>query len=128
MSWLRWGALNLRLLFVIMIGGLALLIPAALVGWGETDSRAHTYLFLWLYLPFSGAVYLTALALVGRRARRPRVWAFALTPLLWCVLPVFAIGINAPGIAATWVAYLTYGALVHLPPRAPTTHEASSGP
>lgn len=117
MTWVRWGGLNLGLLFVVMVGGLVLLVPAALAGWGDAGSREYTYLSLLLYLPFSGIVYLAALALVARRARRPRLWAVALTPLLWCVLPVFAIGVNAPGIAATWVAYIVYGAVVRLPPR-----------
>lgn len=117
MTWLRWGALNLGLLAVVMVGGLLLLVPAALVGWGDAESRQYAYLFLWLYLPFTGVVYLTALALVGRRARRPRLWAVALTPLLWCVVPIFATGVNVPAIAATWVAYLTYAAVVRLPPR-----------
>lgn len=118
MTWLRWGALNLGLLGLVMVGGLLLLVPAALVGWGTADSREHTYLFLWIYLPFTGAAYLALLALVGRRARRPRLWAFALTPVFWGFVPIFAIGVVAPGIAATWVAYLVYGAVVRLPPRA----------
>ncbi len=99
-----------------MAGGLLLLIPAALVGWGDADLREYTYLFLWIYLPFTGPVYLVALALVGRRARRPRIWAFALTPVFWGFVPILAIGVVAPGIAATWVAYLVYAAVVALPP------------
>lgn len=117
MTWLRWGALNLGLLAVVMVAGLALLVPAALAGWGDAESRHLAYLFLWLYLPFTGSVYLAALAMAGRRARRPRVWAFALTPLLWGFVPIFAIAVNVPAIAATWVAYLAYAALVRLPPR-----------
>jgi len=118
MTWLRWGALNLGRLALVMAGGLLLLVPAALVGWGTADTREYTYLFLWLYLPFTGTAYLVLLALVGRRARRPRLWALALTPLFWGFVPIFAIGVAAPGIAATWVAYLVYGAVVELPPRA----------
>ena len=118
MTWVRWGELNLGLLGLVMAGGLLLLIPAALVGWGTPDTRHYTYLFLWIYLPFTGATYLVLLALVGRRARRPRIWALALTPVLWGFVPIFAIGVTVPGIAATWAAYLVYGAVVRLPPRA----------
>ncbi len=116
MTWLRWGALNLGLLGLVMAGGLLLLIPAALVGWGTPDTRQYTYLFLWIYLPFTGPTYLVLLALVGSRARRPRIWALALTPVFWGFVPIFAIGVTAPGIAATWAAYLAYGAVVRLPP------------
>lgn len=118
MTWLRWGAGNLGRLAIVMAGGLLLLIPAALVGWGDADLREYTYLFLWIYLPFTGPTYLVLLALLGRRARRPRVWAVALTPVFWGFVPIFAIGVVAPGIAATWVAYLVYAAVVELPPRA----------
>lgn len=102
-----------------MVGCLALLIPAALVGWGDAESRETTYLFLWLYLPFTGMLYLVLLAFLARRSRRPRVWAVVLTPVLWAVLPFLAIGVNEPGIAVTWVAYLVYGAVVRLPSRPP---------
>ncbi len=118
MAWLRWGALNLGLLGIVMVGGLLLLVPAAIVGWGTTESRQDAYLYLWIYLPFTGVAYLVLLALVGRRARRPRIWALVLTPVFWGFVPIFAIGVAVPGIAATWVAYLTYGAVVRLPPRA----------
>lgn len=119
MRWLRWGALNLGILILVMVGGLALLRAAALVGWGSPDTREYTYLFLWLYLPFTGPAYLVLLAVVGRRVRRPRIWALALTPIFWGFVPIFAIGFVAPGITATWIAYLTYGAVVQLPPGAP---------
>ena len=117
MSWLRWGARNLGILILVMVGGLALLIPAALVGWGTPDSREHTYLFPWLYLPFTGPAYLVLLAIVGPRVRRRRIWALALTPIFWGFVPILALGVAAPGIAAAWIAYLTYGVVVRLPPR-----------
>lgn len=117
MTWLGWGARNLGILILVMVGGLALLIPAALVGWGTPDTREYTYLFLWLYLPFTGPAYLVLLAIVGPRVRRPRIWALALTPIFWSFVPIFALGLAAPGIAGTWIAYLTYGAVVRLPPR-----------
>ncbi|MDQ3630300.1 MAG: hypothetical protein M3417_03285 [Actinomycetota bacterium] len=83
MAWLRWGALNLGLLGIVMVGGLLLLVPAAIVGWGTTESRQDAYLYLWIYLPFTGVAYLVLLALMGRRARRPRIWALVLTPVFW---------------------------------------------
>lgn len=118
MTWLRWGALNLGRLALVMAAGLLLLVPAALVGWGDVETRQYLYLFLWIYLPFTGVAYLVVLALVGRRARRPRIWALALTPIFWAFVPIFALGVVAPGITATWIAYLVYGGVVRLPPRA----------
>lgn len=115
MAWLRWGALNLAILGAVMVGCLLLLVPAALVGWGSPDSREYVYLFLWIYLPFTGPAYLVLLAWRGRRSPRPRVWAIVLTPVFWIVLPFLAPGVNEPGIAVTWVAYLVYGAVVRLP-------------
>jgi len=107
---------NLGLLALVMVAGLLLLVPAALAGWGDADSREYTYLLLWLYLPLTGPAYLLVLALVAPRVRRPRLWALGLTPLLWAVVPVLALGVSAPGIAATWAAYLAYGTFVRLPP------------
>ncbi len=115
-AWLRWGAVNLGILAAVMVGGLVLLIPAALIGWGDPDTREITYLWLWLYLPFTGPLYLVVLAFVARRVRRPRVWAIGLSPLLFAVFPIAAIGVTLPGIAATWIAYLVFGAIVRLPP------------
>lgn len=114
-GWLRWAAINLAILAAVMVAGLVLLIPAALAGWGNADTREYTYLLLWLYLPFTGPLYLLALGYAAPRVKQPRVWAIALTPLLFVVLPVIAIGVTLPGVAATWIAYLAYGAVVRLP-------------
>ena len=114
-DWLRWGAVNLALLAGVMVAGLLLLIPAALAGWGDRDQRELTYLYLWLYLPFTGPLYLAALAFAARRSRRPRLWAIVLTPLLFGLFPLAVIAATLPGVAATWVAYFVYGAVVRLP-------------
>jgi len=116
MTWLRWGALNLGLLFLVMVGGLGFLIPAALVGWGDGESQLGAYLFLWIYLPFTAPVYLLLLATIGRRVHRPRAWALGLTPIFWAFVPIFAVAVNVPGVLATWISYLVYGAVVRLPP------------
>lgn len=108
--------MNLGILAGVMIAGLLLLLPALAVGWGDSDTREITYLWLWLYLPLTGPLYLLVLAWVARRARRPRVWAVVLTPLLFGLFPIAVIAITLPGVAATWVAYLAFGALVRLPP------------
>lgn len=115
---LAWGAINLAILAAVMVAGLLLLVPAALVGWGDADQRHITYLYLWIYLPITGPLYLVVLWLVARRVRHPRRWAIGLTPLLFGVFPLAVFGIGIPGVAATWVAYLTYGAVVRLPPHA----------
>lgn len=116
-AWLRWGTVNLGLLLVVMVCGLCLLVPAAAVGWSDAEGQLGVYVFLWIYLPFTGVVYLTALALIGRWSRRPRRWAFALTPILWLAVPIFALFVVVPGIAATWIAYVVYARMVRLPPR-----------
>ncbi|HEX8103293.1 MAG TPA: hypothetical protein VF533_11820 [Solirubrobacteraceae bacterium] len=117
-AWLRWGAVNLGVLAAVMAAGLVLLIPPALAGWGDADTGVITYLYLWLYLPLTGPLYLLVLRRVAPRVRRPRGWAIALAPLLFGLFPVAVIAITLPGVAATWIAYFAYGAVVRLPPAA----------
>jgi len=115
-AWLGWAAGSLALLALVMVVGLALLVPARLAGWGDRETRQITYFYLWLYLPLTGPLYLLVLSFAARRVRHPRRWAVGLSPLLFAFVPVVAIGVTLPGVAATWVAYLAYGALVRLPP------------
>jgi len=127
-SWLRWAAINLAILAGVMVAGLVLLVPAALAGWGDADSRHITYLYLWVLLPLTAPLYLLALALIAPRVANPRVWAVALTVLLWAAFPVAAGGLEAPAIVATWIAYLTFGALVRLPPPVSRPASAATSP
>lgn len=115
-GWVRWGAVNLGILAGVMVAGLVLLGPAALAGWGDTDTGVITYLYLWLYLPITGPLYLLVLHRVALRVRRPRRWAVGLAPLLFGLFPVALLAVTLPGVAATWVAYFAYGAVVRLPP------------
>ena len=115
---MRWGLFNLALLVAVMIAGLVLLIPARLAGWGDDDTGVITYLWLWIYLPITGQLYLLALRYAARRSARPRMWAVVLSPVLFGLFPVALIAITLPGVAATWIAYLAYGAVVRLPERA----------
>jgi len=112
--WSRWWLENLCILGAVMVAGLPLFIPIGLVGWG-TGEDPLAYVFLWIYLPFSATAYLALLGAIGSRARRPRVWAFALTPIFWGFVPIFAIAIDIPAVAVSWVAYLTYAGVVRLP-------------
>lgn len=116
-GWLRWGAINLGILAAVMVAGLVLLIPAAAAGWGDADSRHITYLWLWIYLPLTGPLYLVTLANVARRVQNRRVWAIVLSPLLFLAFPIAWLAITLPGVAATQIAYLVYGAVVRLPPQ-----------
>lgn len=117
MAWVRWGAVNLGILLALLLAGSLLLVPAGLIGWGEGEELYGPYVLLGIYLPFSGLLYLGALALVAPRVRRPRVWAVGLTPLFWAFVPIFALGVANPGVAALWVVILTFGALARLPLR-----------
>ena len=56
--------------------------------------------------------------------RHPRRWAIALAPLLFALFPYAVVTFVAPGIAASWIAYFIYGAIVRLPPGA----HAQAGP
>lgn len=117
-AWLWWAAVNLLILGGAMVGGLLLLIPAKVVGWGDGESRHVVYFILSIYAPFTGVVYLCALAAIAPRVKRPRAWAVALTLLMWAVVPIASTAIWAPGILALWTAYLTFGLMVRLPPPA----------
>ena len=115
MAWLRWGAVNVGILLALLLGGSLLLVPAGLVGWADGEELYGPYVLLGIYLPFSAVLYLLALLLVAPRVRRQRLWALLLTPLFWAFVPVLAIAVNVPGIAALWVVILLFGALVRLP-------------
>jgi len=127
MAWVRWGAVNLGILLALLLAGSLLLVPAGLVGWAEGEDLYGPYALLGIYLPFSGAAYLAALAFVAPRVRRPRAWAFALVPLFWAFVPFFAIAVNVPGIAALWIVILVFAALVRLPPPGDRTRDGAQG-
>ena len=110
------------LLVALMIAaGVVVLVPATLVGWSvpEPDRIGDAYLLTFVALPLSWPLYMTALAFATRRVRRPRRWAIALSPLLgaWFALLLFFIA-DQPGFYAAWLLWLSYGALVPLPPGA----------
>lgn len=115
MAWVRWGAVNVGILLALLVAGSLLLVPAGLIGWAEGEDLYGPYVLLGIYLPFSAVLYLAALALVTPRVRRPRAWAVGLTPLFWAFVPIFAIAVNVPGIAALWIVVLVFAALVRLP-------------
>ena len=115
MGWLRWGARNVGILLALLVAGSALLGLAAAVGWGTDDERVGPYVLLGIYAPFASVLYLAVLAWVATRVARPRAWAVGLTPRFWVFVPIFAIGVNNPGIAALWLVFLTFGAVVRLP-------------
>lgn len=125
-SWPRWLGFNLWLFVCVLVAvGVVLVAIAALAGANDGDDAPWTaYAWMCLFLPFTWPLYMGALAVVARRARHPRRWAIALTPLLFALFPYAIFTFVAPGIAASWIAYLLYGAIVRLPPGA----QAQAGP
>lgn len=128
-GWLRWAARGLGLLVMLVAAaGVIVIMPARLAGWTESGGEAigTGYLYSLVALPISWPLYMTVLALVARRARHPRRWAIALSPLLgaWFALLIFVV-IDLPDFYAAWLLWLSYGALVPLPPEA--TRRAGAG-
>lgn len=124
--WVGWIARSLGLLIALMIvAGVVVLVPAELAGWTvpEPDRIGDAYLVTFVALPLSWPLYMAALALVARRVRRPRRWAIALSPLLgaWFALLLFFV-VDQPGFYAAWLLWLSYGALVPLPPTTQRRH------
>jgi hypothetical protein len=115
----RWIGRSLGLLVALAIAAaVVVLVPAKLIGWSSGDDPlGSTYGYTLIALPLSWPLYMTVLTLVAPRVRRPRRWAIALSPLLglwFAVLSIFAVGF--PDFYAAWLLWLSYGALVPLPP------------
>ena len=125
-SWLRWLGLNLWLFACVLVAvALALVTISELAGANDGDDPPWTgYAWMCLYLPFTWPLYMGALAYFARSARHPRRSAVALSPLLFALFPYAVVTFVAPGIAASWIAYFSYGAIVRLPPGS----QAEAGP
>ena len=114
---LPWLGMNLWLLACVIVGvGLALALAGALLGQDEDDPWVAGYAWMCLFLPLTWPLYMAALAFAARRVRHPRRWAVGLVPLLFALFPYAVITFTAPGVAAAWVAFIAYGAIVRLPP------------
>jgi hypothetical protein len=125
-TWPRWLGFNLWLFACLLVGVAAALVAiSALAGANDGDDAPWiAYAWMCLFLPFTWPLYMAALAIVARRVRHPRRWAIALTPLLFALFPYAIVTFVVPGIAASWIAYWTYGAIVRLPPGS----QAGAGP
>ncbi len=103
----------------MIAAGVVVLLPAKLTGWTASgaDPVGSAYLYSFTALPLSWPLYMAALAIVARRVRRPRRWAIGLSPLLgaWFALLLFFV-VDLPDFYAAWLLWLSYGALVPLPP------------
>ena len=121
-TWPRWLGFNLWLFACVIVAvGLALWLVSELAGANDGDDPPLAgYAWMCLYLPFTWPVYMGALAFAGRRVRHPRRWAIGLAPLLFLLFPYAVVTFVAPGIAAAWIAYFAYGAIVRLPPGSQT--------
>jgi hypothetical protein len=128
--WVRWIGRSLVLLVALMIvAGVAVLVPAELAGWTVSgpDRIGDAYLLTFVALPLSWPLYMAALAFATRRVRRPRRWAIALSPLLggWFALLLFFI-LDEPSFYAAWLLWLSYGVLVPLPPTGDDRRQAAA--
>jgi len=117
-TWPRWLGFNLWLFACVLIAvAVALVTISALFGANDGDDPPWTaYAWMCLYLPFTWPLYMGALALVAPRVRHPRRWAIGLTPLLFALFPYAVVTFVVPGVAAAWIAYVVYGAILRLPP------------
>ena len=127
-TWPRWLGHNLWLFACVLAAvAFALVAISELAGANDGDDPPWAgYAWMCLYLPFTWPLYMGALAFAARRVRHPRRWAIALTPLLFALFPYAVFTFVAPGIAASWIAYFTYAAIVRLPPLTPPASAATS--
>ena len=115
-GWLRWLGFNAWLLACVLVAvGLPLALAGALLGQDEDDPWWTAYAWMCLFLPFTWPLYMAALAVVARRVAHPRRWAVCLAPLLFALFPYAVVTFTVPGIAAAWIAFFAYGAVVRLP-------------
>src|SRR5215207_10281412 len=80
--WPRWFGRGFLLLVALAIAvGVVVLVPAKLVGWDVAgpDRIGDAYALTLYLLPFSWLLYMATLAVAGRRVRRHRRLAVALT-------------------------------------------------
>lgn len=98
-----------------MVLGFAVLIPARVVGWGDSDEGLFYIFVAGFCLPLTGTAYLLLFALIARRSRRPRLWAYLLLPVFWGFVPIFALIVSSPTIVALWVALLLFARRVEIP-------------
>jgi hypothetical protein len=117
-GWLRRLGFNLWLFVCVLVAvAVALVAVSALAGANDGDDPPWAaFAWMCLYLPFTWPLYIGALAYVAPRVAHPRRWAIALTPLLFALFPYAVVTFVVPGIAASWIAYFIYGAIVRLPP------------
>ena len=123
MPTVRWLGFNLWLFACVLVAAAVVLVAiSALFGANDGDDPPWAaFAWMCLYLPVTWPLYMAALAFFARRARHPRRWAIGLTPLLFALFPYAVVTFVVPGIAASWLAYFTYGAICRLPPASVAT-------
>jgi hypothetical protein len=115
-------------------------VVAALCGFGLVAALSHAGLhtddvgplsvgdavFVLIFVLVMWPFYVLALWRL-REARRFRLWALLLTPLLGLPLNVGLLTITAPATQAMWLTFLGFALTVHRPPRGAHA-EAARGP
>ena len=127
-SWLRWLGFNLWLFACVIVAVALALLALSELGARRRRRPADRGLRLDVPVP---AVHVAA---VHGRARLLRAPLHAIraagpsrcTPLLFALFPYAVVTFVAPGIAASWIAYFIYGAIVRLPPLMPPASGATS--
>ena len=121
-EWLRWYGRSLMVVVACLLGGLLLMVVLGMFGLGpngvDDGSYAVFFFFVNLFVPFTATAYLVLFGLFARWGRRPRFWAFVLTPVFWSYTPYFALLPWIPPFGAMWVSLLVLATYVELPPSA----------
>lgn len=101
----------------MVLVALAFLVVALTGMRGPEGSPAEVgdYLFLLLFAATMWPLYMLAVGLLSRRARRFRVRAVALAPLLGLPLNFALLLVNVPEMLAAWLFYLSFGLTVRRP-------------
>jgi len=83
---------------------------------GDEPIASGDYAYVLIFCAFGWPLYMAALGVAARRARRFRRWAVALSPIVGLPLTIGILFINVPEILAGWLMWLSLGALVAPPP------------
>jgi hypothetical protein len=120
-GWWRWLGMNLwRFATIVVAVGVLVALLGPVFGQDEDDPWYAGYVWMCLFLPVTWPLYMAAFATAARRSRHPRRWAVGLVPLLFALFPYALVTFTAPGVAAAWIAFFAYGAIV-TPPATATT-------
>ena len=102
-------AANLALALALAAVAFLLVALTGLRGPEGSPAEVGDYLFLLIFAAVMWPLYMLAVGLLSRRARRFRVWTVALSPLLGLPLTFALLLVNVPEMLAAWIFYLSFG-------------------